>query len=121
MKTRDEVEHLKANLIADPCYDLEETEGFEEYREELFDFSEKRKIICEERFQKEKKRILQEAKVSCVDDLRYNGLTKRELFAAMALQGMQGNTNYKWEPEAMAEDAVKYADALINELNKETM
>ena len=48
------------------------------------------------------------------------GLTKRELFAAMALQGMQGNTNYKWEPEAMAEDAVKYADALINELNKET-
>lgn len=47
------------------------------------------------------------------------GLTKRELFAAMAMQGMQGNTNYKWLPKAMAEDAVKYADALINELNKE--
>lgn len=29
MKTREEVEQLKADWIANPCYDLEETEGFE--------------------------------------------------------------------------------------------
>lgn len=53
------------------------------------------------------------------EDVFNHGLTKRELFAAMAMQGMQGNTNYKWKPKAMAEDAVKYADALINEQNKQ--
>lgn len=35
MKTREEVEALKANWRSDPCWDLEDTEGFEEYREEL--------------------------------------------------------------------------------------
>lgn len=45
-----------------------------------------------------------------------NGLTKREYFAAMAMQAISFNgLNYN----AAAEDAVKYADALIAELNKE--
>ncbi len=35
MKTRDEVESLKENWRGDPCWNLPETEGFEEYREEL--------------------------------------------------------------------------------------
>ena len=48
------------------------------------------------------------------------GLTKREYFAALVLAGLQGNigTN-RWSRKEFAEDAVKYADALINELNKE--
>lgn len=55
------------------------------------------------------------------------GLTKRELFAAMALQGMLSHpTRYKpregssnnWH-EAISEEAVQIADALITELNKE--
>lgn len=33
--TRDEVEALKQNWLNDPCWDIEETEGFEFYREEL--------------------------------------------------------------------------------------
>lgn len=33
--TRDDVEKLKRNWEADPCYDLEDAEGFEEFREEL--------------------------------------------------------------------------------------
>lgn len=119
MKTREEVEQLKADWIADPCYDLEETEGFEEYREELFDFSEKRKIIFEERFQKEKKRILREAKVSCIDDLRYNGLTKRELFAAMAMQGILANPErVGGRDQELVQYSAMLADALIEELNK---
>ena len=38
MKTRQEVEALKANWRGDPCWDIYETEGFEEYRDELLTF-----------------------------------------------------------------------------------
>lgn len=50
-----------------------------------------------------------------------NGCTKRELFAAMQMQGMTGNkymiTRYNYLE--IAESAVRHADALIAELNKE--
>jgi hypothetical protein len=48
---------------------------------------------------------------------RFNGLTKREYFAAMALQGLLA-TNSTTSTEYYAIDAVRVADALINELNK---
>jgi hypothetical protein len=57
-----------------------------------------------------------------VDHARVTGLTKRELFAAMALQGILANSHY--EPprrkklDAMAEDAVGAAEALIDQLAK---
>ena len=35
MKTRVEVEALKKNWMGDSCWDIYETEGFEEYRDEL--------------------------------------------------------------------------------------
>lgn len=38
-KTREEVEALKENWLADSCYDLENVEGFEEYRDELTEYS----------------------------------------------------------------------------------
>ncbi len=45
-----------------------------------------------------------------------NGLTKREYFAAMALQGLLVK-NYNYEAYSVI-SAVEYADALIEELNK---
>jgi len=42
------------------------------------------------------------------------GLTKREYFAAMALQGLLANPNIS----VVTSDAVIYADRLIEELNK---
>jgi ribosomal protein L7/L12 len=39
VKTREEVEALKKNWLEDPCWDIEDTEGFEEFREELKHFS----------------------------------------------------------------------------------
>ena len=50
-----------------------------------------------------------------------SGLTKRELFAAMAMQGMQANISYTthYAAEQKAQLAVMNADALIAELNKE--
>lgn len=47
----------------------------------------------------------------------YYGLTKREYFAALALQSIL--TNKFAGRESMAEAAVFYADQLIEELNKE--
>lgn len=46
------------------------------------------------------------------------GLTKREFFAAMAMQGML--SEFSNSPLPLAERAVHQADALIQELNKES-
>jgi len=50
------------------------------------------------------------------------GLTKREYFAATALQGLLSqppiDSNTFNDPELTARDAVECADALIKELNK---
>lgn len=45
------------------------------------------------------------------------GLTKRELFAAMALQGVAGGLQID-TPADIAHKSVEYADALIAELAK---
>ena len=49
----------------------------------------------------------------------FNGLTKREYFAAMAMQGLMNSLAY--EPDCDADlitaEACNYADALIKELN----
>lgn len=47
------------------------------------------------------------------------GLTKLELFAAMAMQGFAADTeNDLYSPSALARAACDYAEALINELEK---
>lgn len=38
MKTQEQIEALKANWLKDPIWDIEETEGFEDHREELLAF-----------------------------------------------------------------------------------
>ena len=35
MKTKQELDALKVNWLADPCWDIEDTEGFEEHKTEL--------------------------------------------------------------------------------------
>ena len=45
------------------------------------------------------------------------GLTKREYFAAFAMQGFIANANVIWEE--IPKSSVKYADALLKELEKE--
>lgn len=51
-------------------------------------------------------------------DSEYEGLTKREYFAALAMQSLCNN-HHGYYPEVVAERAVLAADALIEELNKE--
>ena len=46
------------------------------------------------------------------------GLTKRELFAGLAMAGMLANSDIDYESEPQAAEARKYADALLAELDK---
>lgn len=47
----------------------------------------------------------------------YGGLTKREYFAAMAMQGLLAQNGYD-RFDSLAIDAVQQADALLEELEK---
>lgn len=51
-----------------------------------------------------------------VDNPALQGLTKREYFAAMAMQAIAANQNMLFVD--VAEQSVQMADALINALNK---
>jgi len=46
------------------------------------------------------------------------GLTKREYFAALALQGFMANPHVKDDAEAFAKRSVRMADALLKELGE---
>ena len=46
------------------------------------------------------------------------GLTKREYFAAMAMQGVLANPNYNGDYKHLSVVSVKVADALLAELEK---
>jgi hypothetical protein len=46
------------------------------------------------------------------------GMTLREYYAGLAMQGFMANANALYEPDGAARDAVQYADALITELEK---
>lgn len=52
-----------------------------------------------------------------VENCGESGLTKREYFAALAMQGLCASITTAF-PDELAFDAVKLADAIINELNK---
>ena len=47
-----------------------------------------------------------------------HGLTKRELIATVAMQGLLARTNFSLMEEIAAQQAVRAADALIAELSK---
>lgn len=49
---------------------------------------------------------------------QYGGLSKRELFAAMAMQGMRADHSATGVPEEIARESVRLADALLKELAK---
>lgn len=71
MKTREQVEALKENWKADPVFDLENTAGFEEYRDELIAYSKK---IDQENANKHKRNIEKkctEIHLPCYEEIEY--------------------------------------------------
>lgn len=61
-----------------------------------------------------------DGKVTSVISHEQSGLSKREYFAAIALQGLCAGCDSHFQPEMFAQYARQYADALIEELNKTT-
>lgn len=52
MKSREQVEELKENWKKDPCYDIYDSEGFEEYKNELIEFQKQHELEEEKIYQK---------------------------------------------------------------------
>ena len=53
------------------------------------------------------------------DDFSTPGLTKREHFVGLAMQGMLTNPGDYSKPEHVAHDAIMYADAILTALEQE--
>ena len=53
-----------------------------------------------------------------MDDDDIIGLTKREYFAAMAMQGILSGTGRRYSDDGVAGESIKLADALLSELEK---
>lgn len=61
IKSEKEVESLKQNWLEDPCWDIEDTEGFEEYSKELLKFRLKQEKTWEEKIKQEELELYEEA------------------------------------------------------------
>jgi hypothetical protein len=75
MATTDEIERLKHSWLGDPCWNIEETEGFEEHREELLAFRKETEAKAEkrnrERIERRAKVIREETGVTTKDAAMY--------------------------------------------------
>ena len=65
MKSRKKVEELKENWKKDPCWDIYDTEGFEEYKDELIEF--------QKQYELEEEKIYQKKLSEKADSLGING------------------------------------------------
>ena len=140
MKTIYEVENLKTDWLKDPCWDVENTEGFEDYADELKEFSDK--VIAEAKIRNRAITINTQKEASAFpvietgmdydgtpngDVHSIGGLSKREYFAGLAMHGILAANVAEsiWSDklvidttQQLASLACKHADALIAELHK---
>ena len=68
-KTIQEVEKLKLSWKEDPCWDLSETDGFEDYKEELKIFQEKCEKEWEKQIAEKEAKIDEEARLLGIEGL----------------------------------------------------
>ncbi len=104
MKTREEVEALKANWLMDPCYDIETTGGFEEYAVELAGFAEEHRAIW--RAAREK------AEEDAYRNTPASEATLRDMFAAAAVPELARGFCDRYA-EVIAKEAYEIADAMM--------
>ena len=106
MKTREEVEALKANWLGDPCYDIEDAPGFEDYGVELAGFAVEYRRIWEEARKKREARAYRDTPAS--------ETTLRDIFAAHALTAIVAGADYEdLTYQAAAVIAYSQADAMM--------
>jgi hypothetical protein len=56
-KTLLEIDELKAGWASDPCFDIEDTEGFEDVREELLQFRQEMELKWKQREEQERNKL----------------------------------------------------------------
>lgn len=124
MKTPEEIQELKDQWVMDPCWDIEQTEGFGDHFEELKAFREEHVSKTEIRYEAgRRRRFFEEPAFSIpesifpdgsINQMREPGLSRREYFAAAAMQGVlaSGADNTEW----VARHSVLMADAVIKQL-----
>lgn len=83
-KTTQEIEDLKAQWIKDPIWDIEDTEGFEDYRNDLLNFSAEWKEKCDMQF---KALVLKTRKETIAPHM-----STRLYLAGMILQGIMASS-----------------------------
>lgn len=69
IKSRKEIEELKRQWENDPCWDLYDTEGFEEYMEELKEHQERMESIWDKKIKEKEKELDKKA-----EELEIKGL-----------------------------------------------
>jgi hypothetical protein len=132
MKTREEVEKLKINWQKDPIWDIEDTDGFEEYRDELIEYHKQCNVVWEK---KDHERALKERKTrpafpSLKAKYGYEGeylgleedqqgMSLRDYFAGQALTGLIANPTNGGDGKELVYLAYRIADAMLEEREKE--
>ena len=74
-KPHGEVEKLKAAWLRDPCWDIEETEGFEAHREDLLAFRLERE--AHRRQQQDDANHLKAVELGCPDNVQLGAYVRR--------------------------------------------
>jgi hypothetical protein len=88
MESRKKVEELKENWKKDPCWNIYDTEGFEEFRDELIDFQKQHEL--------EEERIYQKKLSDKADSLGISGnvqLAKYILGLEIQIAGLRNQIN----------------------------
>ncbi len=104
MKTREEVEALKAQWLKDPCWDIEDTGGFEEYATELAGFRVKHEALVRAVREKVEREAYRNSPAS--------EMTMRDVFAAGALLGLVRAFTDQY-PQTTSKQAYEIADAMM--------
>lgn len=61
-KTKEQIEKLKEDWLSDPCWDISNTEGFEDHYEELKAFEDNHITKWDREFQKKKTKTIEDLK-----------------------------------------------------------
>ena len=76
-KTIQEIEDLKKDWLEDPCWDIEDSDGFEEHKEELLKYRLEQEKIWENKRLKKEKEIDEKARELGIEGL-YRMLIKHD-------------------------------------------
>lgn len=108
MRTREEVEALKANWLKDPCWDIEDTDGFKEYAVELAGFRVKHDAL--------QRAVREKADAESYRNTPASEATLRDVFAWTALGGFIASVSIPsgvGPEQIVAERCYTFADAMM--------